>query len=132
MVGGVPALRNPLSGRKKGDEVVVDTYITLKDLKARHSDISYQRLNRAVRALKSAGLIDPWRGEKNELRIEEQHALLVARLVELMRRDYGIEKAVAFLRAQIAKEQVEKLEESYRELKKENARLRKQLAALAE
>lgn len=122
---------HPLSGREKGDEAVADTYVTLKDLEARHSDISYQRLNRAVRALKSAGLIDPWRGEKNELRIEEQHALLVARLVELMRRDYGIEKAVAFLRAQVAQEQVKKLQESYRELEKENARLRAQLAALS-
>jgi len=110
---------------------VASAYVTLKDLESRHSDISYQRLNRAVKALKLAGLIDPWRGGKNELRMEEQHALLVTRLVELMRRDHGIEKAVAFLRAQLAVEEAEELRDLCKKLEKENGELRARVAGLS-
>lgn len=110
---------------------MASAYVTLKDLEVRHSDISYQRLNRAVKALKLAGLIDPWRGGKNELRMKEQHSLLVARLVELMRRDHGIEKAVAFLKAQLAIEEAEELKDLCRRLERENAELRAQIASLS-
>ena len=64
-----------------------EAYVTLKDLEVEHSDVSYQRLNRAVKALRVAGLISPRRGDKNELRLERQHAHLVVRLLDQLREE---------------------------------------------
>ncbi|MCK4600078.1 hypothetical protein KAU37_09710 [Candidatus Bipolaricaulota bacterium] len=105
-------------------------YITIKDLQRQHSDISYQRLNRAVGCLRKAGLISPWRGRNNELQMSPGHALLVERLVQLMRRDYGVKKAVTFLDAQVAKERVEKMQDSVERLVSGNPDLEEKCRAV--
>ncbi len=106
---------------------MAEGYVTLKDLKAKRSDISYQRLNRAVRALRKAGLISTWRGQRNELRIREEHERYVWYLFRKMREDYGLDKAIAFFRAQRNKEEIQELKAQYKKLLAENRQLRQEL-----
>ena len=58
------------------------------------------------------------------------HALLVERLVQLMRRDYGVKKAVTFLDAQVAKERVEKMQDSVERLVSGNPDLEEKCRAV--
>jgi len=104
-------------------------FVTLQDLQERHSDFAYRRLNRAVGCLRQAGVIQPWRGKHNEIRMSPSHALLVDRLADLMRRDFGIQKAIAFLQAEIAQDRVKELESVIARLSRTNRDLEEKCRA---
>lgn len=104
----------------RGGSTMKKKQVTLKDLETRHSAVSYQRLNRAIRAMKSAGLVSISRGKNNEIQMTEANAMLVNSLVQLMQRDFGIKKAVDFLDAQVARAKLDSYRKRIRKMVKMN------------
>gem|GEM_PF-4272979 len=98
-------------------------YVNLCDLQDRNPDFAPRRISRAVSSLSESRVIQPWRGPHNEIRMTHAHALLVDRLADFMRRDYGIQKAIAFIRAELAQDRARALEETVAQLKRANERL---------
>ena len=94
-----------------------DCYRTLKDLEAKLSNVSYQKLNRASNALVEAELIHPWRGSNNERRFTLDDALRIERFFTLTENGQSMKNAVLELRSIILQERVNQLENEAEKLR---------------
>ena len=86
-------------------------YRTLKETVAEISGTSYQKAHRAVSALREAGLVEPWHGENNELRLTFDHALRLKRFLGFLRNGETVKSAIPKLENDILRRQLAALEE---------------------
>jgi hypothetical protein len=91
-------------------------YVTLRDILEKSNGLSYQKLHRAVAALKEAGLIKPWHGVNNELRLTLDGERVLRRLIGILKNGTALQNAVLILKLELLQEEKERLEEENRRL----------------
>jgi len=94
--------------------IVDQYYVTLKNIIEKYDGISYQKLYRALDALKSAGLIKPWHGVNNELRLTLDGERVLGRLIGILKNGIALQNAVLMLQVQLLQEERDQLQEENR------------------
>ena len=92
-------------------------YRTLKEISDQVKGVSYQKVHRAVSALRNAEIIAPWHGENNELRLTLDDGLRLSRFLGLLRNGDTLRSAIPKLESEMLRSRV-------RELEAENDRLK--------
>ena len=90
---------------------------TLQEIYGNNQDLSYQKVHRALAALRGAELVVTWAGPNNEQRMTIDAALRVERLLTFMRNQDTIGHGVERLRSEIQQHRIESLEEEIKRLR---------------
>lgn len=92
-------------------------YRTLKEISDEVKYVSYQKLHRAVSALREAGIIAPWHGENNELRLTLDDGLRLKRFLGFLRNGDSLKSAIPKLESEMLRSRVHELESENERLK---------------
>jgi len=103
--------------KNRENPIMSEHFRTLHDVADASRDISYQKISRAVNALEAAGVVHPWRGQNNEIRLTLDDAQRVERVLTLIRNQETVGRAVERLIREQLERRIEQLEAENQELR---------------
>jgi hypothetical protein len=99
-------------------------FVTLKDILQKEPSFSYQKVTRAVAAMRDAALLVPWRGANNRICLTYDDAALLRRFIGFLRNGQTLGSAVEMLKRDMERDRIERLSQDMAGLQAENERLR--------
>ena len=107
-------LGKPRSRENRGMKA---TYTTLREIGKETADVSYQKLHRAITALREAAMVSPWHGENNELRLTLDDGLRLKRFLGFIRNGDSLKSALSKLESDVLRSRVDELQNENERLK---------------